>query len=54
MNHRLHRQRQLQEEVNALEVKENNDKTILRQLDNMSFMDRILGRYPDDIKELKG
>ena len=46
--------RQLQEEVNTLEVKENNYKNILRQLDSMSFMDRILGRYPEDIKELKG
>lgn len=53
-NHSDERQRQLQEEVNALEVKENNYKNILRQLDNMSFMDRILGRYPEDIKELKG
>ncbi len=52
--HSDERQRQLQEEVNALEVKENNYKNILRQLDNMSFMDRILGRYPEDIKELKG
>ena len=53
-NHSDERQRQLQEEVNALEVKENNYKNVIRQLDRMSFMDRILGRYPEDIKELKG
>ena len=53
-NHSDERQRQLQEEVNALEVKENNYKMVLKQLDNMSFMDRVLGRYPDDIKALKG
>ncbi|MBR0471270.1 MAG: hypothetical protein IJI98_01050 [Methanosphaera sp.] len=46
--------KQLQEEVNQLEIKENNYKNVLKQLDNMSFMDRILGRYPEDIKELKG
>ena len=48
------RMRQLQDEVNELERKENNYKQILKQLDNMSFMDRILGRYPEDIKALKG
>ena len=46
--------KQLQEEVNELEIKENNYKNVLKQLDNMNFMDKILGRYPEDIKELKG
>ena len=52
-NHSDERQRQLQDQVNDLEVKTHNYKNVLKQLDNMSVMDRILGRYPDDIKELK-
>ena len=42
------------EEVEKVEIKENNYKQVLKQLDNMGFVDRILGRYPEDIKELKG
>ena len=53
-NHSDERMKLLQEEVNQPEIKENNYKNVLKQLDNMNFMDRILGRYPDDIKELKG
>lgn len=52
-NHSDQRQRQLQEEVNSLEIKENNYRMVMKQLDAMSLMDRLLGRYPEDIKELK-
>lgn len=41
-------------EVNALEIKENNYKQVLRQPDNMSFVDRIFGRCHEYVKELKG
>ena len=41
-------------EVNALEIKENNYKQVLRQPDNMSFVDRIRGRCHEYVKELKG
>lgn len=40
--------------ANALEIKENNYKQVLRQPDNMSFVDRIRGRCHEYVKELKG
>lgn len=40
--------------ANVLEIKENNYKQVLRQPDNMSFVDRIFGRCHEYVKELKG
>ena len=46
--------RQLQDEVNELERKESEYKNIFKQVNNMGIIDRLLGRYPEDIKALKG